>query len=911
MSRTMTALLAVFLCALLALAIAPSALSAPPGASQVPAGWTKIATGGLGNPQTLMMFPFVEFSGKIYSWVPGMGNGPGIPPAPLWAYDGERFTRAAADGFGIADNVGVTPGAVFQGKLYVGTSNFTTGAQLWRSSDGSHWERVGQTLFTTQSDFNCWPMGVQDGKLIIGFDNYDLGCRVWSYDGTNFARANVDGFGVLAGGFSSSVFFDGRIHVIVTRRGEQGGTAPLMALAYNGGTSWTPTGPEGFGDPSNTASHVIFADGPYIYTGTDNVNGGQVWRYDGTAWSKVDIGAISNPQNNLVLAFPWRGQLYVSASYQNNNPPQGPAQMYLRRPDGTFETVTADGFSDPANGIVFPGAVFDGQLLAGTFNTNGFQVWAKQVGPSITSISPTSGPFGAIVTVEGTGFGVLAASGGTAEASFVDFGGARTYASDAISWTDVEIRVNVPEAAEAGPVTVTTPAGTSNGIGFQPTLSKTFYFAEGSTRDNVADGTFDEWLCLMNPCDAAATVDVTYMLAAGEPWVETYQVPPRARVTVDVEGDVGPEQDVSVMVESDRYLVAERSMYFDYHNKWSGGDVVVGASAPAPRWYFAEGTTRRNDRDGSFEEWLCIMNPSDAPAQASISYLVEWPDGTGGAPPVTVDVTVPPKSRITRDVSQDVGTDKDVSASVSSSVPVVVERPMYFDYHGAWQGGDTALGATSAAQRIDFAEGCTYGWADEWLCLANPGGMDATATVTYRIGGGIEGTQSVVVPALARKTVRVADASGLDKDVSVSVSSDHPLFAERSLYFDYGSRSWSGGTLATGQQKARETYYFAEGSTRQNPTDGWYDEWITIENPNDSTVNVKMTFLKEGGVTIVQTVQVQPKTRGTISVNSVLGPGVDAGLVLEASAPVVVERPMYFDYRGFAEGGSVSRGYSI
>ncbi len=66
-----------------------------------------------------------------------------------------------------------------------------------------------------------------------------------------------------------------------------------------------------------------------------------------------------------------------------------------------------------------------------------------------------------------------------------------------------------------------------------------------------------------------------------------------------------PGQDVSLKVTSDRGIVAERPMYFDYQGKWTGGHDVLGANAPSKSWYFAEGTTR-----AGFDQWLCLQNPN-------------------------------------------------------------------------------------------------------------------------------------------------------------------------------------------------------------------------------------------------------------------------------------------------------------
>ena len=69
--------------------------------------------------------------------------------------------------------------------------------------------------------------------------------------------------------------------------------------------------------------------------------------------------------------------------------------------------------------------------------------------------------------------------------------------------------------------------------------------------------------------------------------------------------------------------------------------------------------------------------------------------------------------------------------------------------------------------------------------------------------------------------------------------------------------------------------------------------------------------MKPDGINIVQKVKVAPGTRSTVSVNQVLGPDMDASLILASSVPVLAERPMYFNYKGFAQGGSDTRGYGL
>jgi hypothetical protein len=91
-----------------------------------------------------------------------------------------------------------------------------------------------------------------------------------------------------------------------------------------------------------------------------------------------------------------------------------------------------------------------------------------------------------------------------------------------------------------------------------------------------------------------------------------------------------------------------------------------------------------------------------------------------------------------------------------------------------------------------FAEGYTGSGFEEWLCLANPGTSPTTAHVTYMFEDGSTQTQDVPLGATTRETVFVNGAVGPGRDVSIKVTSDTPIVAERPMYFAYKG-AWTGG----------------------------------------------------------------------------------------------------------------------
>jgi len=163
--------------------------------------------------------------------------------------------------------------------------------------------------------------------------------------------------------------------------------------------------------------------------------------------------------------------------------------------------------------------------------------------------------------------------------------------------------------------------------------SPSWYFAEGTTRAG-----FETWLCVANPHPekARARVDLILGTGQGENRSLVMEVAGRSRSTLLLNDLLPPGCDVSVILSSDRPVVAERPVYFSYRGKWEGGHVALGAEHPSSSWYFAEGSTRTG-----FEEWLCLLNPGESEAAASLRFMGQY------GLVKEIRLTVPPRRRAT------------------------------------------------------------------------------------------------------------------------------------------------------------------------------------------------------------------------------------------------------------------------
>ena len=346
------------------------------------------------------------------------------------------------------------------------------------------------------------------------------------------------------------------------------------------------------------------------------------------------------------------------------------------------------------------------------------------------------------------------------------------------------------------------------------------------------------------------------------------------------------------------------SAIFAWTDKRDGNNDVYAQKVGvyAPTLYFAEGCTYPG-----FYTFLCLSNPNDYGVNVTVTYMLK--DGSTK----TQNLNLPAKCRASVNAEGMVGAGKEFSIKVTPKEGMVVaERPMYFNYGGSWPGGTCVMGSPTPSKTFYFAEGCTRPGFNTYLCLSNPNASPATVDIYYYCGDGqtVE-KKGILVGARSRYTVAVHDAregigthNSAHGDVSIKVSSNLPILAERPMYFNYAG--WKGGSCVQGAPAPSKTFYFAEGTTRVG-----FDEYLTLQNPNSSPATANITYYIPGGVTVKE-VNIGPRSRVTISVVKDLGrgtQGIDHSIRITSDIPIVAERPMYYLFNGM-DGGDCVMGWS-
>lgn len=298
--------------------------------------------------------------------------------------------------------------------------------------------------------------------------------------------------------------------------------------------------------------------------------------------------------------------------------------------------------------------------------------------------------------------------------------------------------------------------------------ARTWYLPEGSS----AWG-FETWTLVLNPGASDANVTFEYMIEGAGSVSKTHVVPGYSRATFSMAEDIGQGRDASIMVTGDRPVAAERSMY---RNGRREGSCSVGALAPATRFFLAEGSTA-----WGFTNYVLLMNPNDAPALVDVTY--QTPDGevSGGR------LQVPAKWRRTvrvNDVKEVENTD--VSTSLSSNLPIVAERAMYWDTPTG-EVCHCSIGVESSGAAFLLPDGRTGGGWETWTLVQNPNPGAATVRITYMTPTGKGNvTFTEEIPANTRRTYRMNDrvASGGASVLVESLDGGRPVMVERSIYRD-------------------------------------------------------------------------------------------------------------------------------
>ncbi len=387
-------LLVVLLAACSGTESSPS-MSASPGES----GFSKVLDNGYGDSDNGSAVSAAVFGGDAY-----LGTWNEVDGCMVFRISRAGSSWSAVEvidpGFGIAvprHNFTTTGMAVFGNQLYVGTWNILDGANLWRTRQGitspqgqQDWERVDPSSFqglavTALEDF--------EGMLYAGIYTFFPGCGVWrSQDGSSWERVNRNGFGNDQNTDATTMEVFGSHLYVATENGH--GSRPgtgTQVWRTDGDTPdpgnpdlllWEKVNPgDGFGAgraQENTPDMKVYNG--RLYAGTfSETQRAELWSYDGSDWTEVVFprGVVASDTRRFYYhgAAVIQGSLYLGAT--DSTAPGGRVVRY----DGSqWYRLTVRGFGDPNVLGIGPIVFVDGHIVVGTSSAGGgASLWVSTV----------------------------------------------------------------------------------------------------------------------------------------------------------------------------------------------------------------------------------------------------------------------------------------------------------------------------------------------------------------------------------------------------------------------------------------------------------------------------------------------------------------------------------------------------
>ncbi len=249
--------------------------------------------------------------------------------------------------------------------------------------------------------------------------------------------------------------------------------------------------------------------------------------------------------------------------------------------------------------------------------------------------------------------------------------------------------------------------------------------------------------------------------------------------------------------------------------------------------------------------------------------------------------------------------DSDVSAALSSNVPIVVEKTMYMGRPGQIYGAALAsAGAPRVSTTWHFAEGETGAAFNMFLVMMNPGAADALVEARYLLPSGEqdrqEPTRSHSTAACVCTSIKRIRASP-DTRVAVTLTSTNGagIVAERAMFWPGAAAAeWDEASASLGLTSAGTRWGIAAGEVggpRHSRTN------IALANLSSTAASVAVTLLFEDGGTDRKFFRVGATTRFTIDVGREFSSSTDkrfAAVVegVDDNRPeLIVECSMYSD----------------
>ena len=214
-----------------------------------------------------------------------------------------------------------------------------------------------------------------------------------------------------------------------------------------------------------------------------------------------------------------------------------------------------------------------------------------------------------------------------------------------------------------------------------------------------------------------------------------------------------------------------------------------------------------------------------------------------------------------------------------------------------------SIGVTAPATTWYLAEGCTgvdpsTGTFETWVLVQNPSVSATNVHLTYMTPSGPVSGPTFSLDGGSRRSFNVADTLPNCWNVSTRVTSDRPVVAERSMYFDTPAQYRQAATDSIGVTAGRTNWYLAEGSTGVDPSSGSFETWVLVQNPGSTPATTNLTYMTSNGPVKGPSFTLEPMSRKSVNVAETVPNCWSVSTRVTSDLPVVAERSMYWSAPG-------------
>ncbi len=303
------------------------------------------------------------------------------------------------------------------------------------------------------------------------------------------------------------------------------------------------------------------------------------------------------------------------------------------------------------------------------------------------------------------------------------------------------------------------------------------------------------------------------------------------------------------------------------------GDLGINRTVPEVNtsWFLPEGSTV------GFEGFVLIQNPNNQTISVDVTFFKQ--DGTT----TEITETVLALARLTVPIHLHVPDTFSVSTQVDATLPIIVERAMYFN---GQQSAHNSIGVTRTATEWFFPANRAFAGDEDFILIVNPNSSGTSVTASFFLEDAEPVVEAYTLSPTSRFTIPVHGVVP-GRRSSVKLESTLEVAAERAFYFS----SRTGGAAGVGAVSPSLTWYFAEGDTVADPFDS--DTFLELTNTGGSSAAVTVNYMLEDGTVLPKGYILAARRRTTIDVAGEIGSNRRFSMVVISNVPIIAERTIF------------------